>query len=423
MKNEISVIKKEKENFSVNFFMNQLGEISEELREKVTSSVMSFIEFYTQEINYRIIDDEDARNLFNNIQYLMSLYAYKNDDVDAKEEILDSFSYIKKSYKFYKSEIANLKKAIDNLFKINPLNKLPEVAVYLERLRITVKAYENLISSNLETQQIEFMPLTYKGKDYPFFKLVDNIENGFLGFYDVISSIEAQFEFFGLFKESDIIRIYKNLNCDVLENGQEYKYTDVLRPVLQQYLFCSKYSKKPTSLRLEEDDVKNIGVDMKIFFTKEEKEEKYYILPDEEYAEVMNIINTSDASEFYRDKLYNCASVFNHIEEIRSDNCRVVRVSILDNIISKLKGSRGFEKNQDISYEIITILTRKITTVLYEEDAIDDEYMDMLIMKLKSDEGFKSLTTATQEYILKNVPDVRHELLSFKKMKNIAFLV
>lgn len=423
MKNEINIAREERGNFTWDFFMRQLGTIDEELKAKVTNSMMSFIEYYTNEINFRIMDEEDARNLFNNIQYIMSMYAYKNPDIDVKSEVFDSYSYIKRSYKFYKDEITNLRKAIDNLYKINPLNKLPEVGIYIERLKITLKAYENLISCNLNNQQIEFMPITFKGDDYPFFTMVSDAENGFYEFGNVIFKVMAQFEFFALFDENTVISVYQNLNFDITEKGEPYKYPEILRPVLQQYLFCCEYSAEPLSLNLTTENVKRIGVDMKIFAKKVQKEAKYYIISDENYKLIMEFINTSSASEFYKDKLYKLVGSFKHNFDISSEGS-VLKVSIFEKMISKLKESRGFEKNFDLSYEIIDIITEHPpVTILYEEDAIDDDYMDILIKSLKSDSGFKTLSSDTQEYILKNVPDVRNSLLMFKKMKNIAFLV
>ena len=412
MKNEI---------FFVDFFIRQLVGASDEVKESIQNSIMLWAGNYTSNINYDVLDDQDARNLFENVKFIISFYTYKND-IDVMDKVFDMYSFIESSYKFFKDTLSGLKERIDILYQDNPLKKLKEVIVYLERLKLTTISYENLVSCDLKSQPIEMMSVNYIGNDYPFFTLNSEFKTGFYDFEEVIFEIEQQFKFYKLFNDDDLIRVYKNLNSDVTSSGEEYKYNEILRPVLQQYLFCCEYSAEPLSLVLTQTDVKNIGVDMKIFFMKVKKEAGYYILTDNDYKELMKLINSSGASEFYKEKLAQLVRDFRYNDSLEVDG-RVCLKSVTDRLISILKESRGFIKNPELSYKVIEIITRTETSIFYEEDAIDDEYMNILISSLKANSAFKTLEKETQGYILSNVPDVRKSLLAFKKMKNIAFVI
>ena len=387
--------------------------------------------------NYILVDNKDCERLFANVNYMVGFYIWHNKfELDIFiSKMWRPFELLKEAENYYFEVLKNVS---DRILKLKDNNKIEMYSInaFFERLCATVERYKDLVRDLISELDLGYGILQdkdnkfrYFGK-YEMFDLLSNAETrGFVNFINAISELEYQFEFYSLFNPKKIKRVYDNLLFDVVVgiDTKPQKYTNLLRPVLQQFLFCCEYSDEDAvKLSLRKEDVIFVFEDLKTKYMKDiPKVREFYKATDEKISKIFSEISEDyKISEFYNERLDNLRSCFFYDKKTFGNDFKVAAKDTFERAVREIKSKKMYEKNKEATDKIISKLTEEETKYYYTEMGIVDSYLEYLKSALKNNEAFKSLSDNTREYILNNIPDVRNSLMAFFLYnKNISFYV
>ena len=387
--------------------------------------------------NYILVNNKDCEILFANVNFMVGFYIWhKKFELDTFiSKMWKSFDLFKEAENYYFEVLKDLN---ERILKLKDDNKIEMYSIdaFFERLIATVERYKNLVGELIYELDLGYGILQdkenkfrYFGK-YEMFDLLSNTETrGFVNFINAICELEYQFEFYSLFNPKKIKRIYDNLLFDVVvgKDTKPQKYTNLLRPVLQQFLFCSEYSEEDVvKLSLKKEDVIFVFEDLKTKYMKDiPKVREFYKATDEKISKIFSEISEDyKISEFYNERLDNLRSCFFYDKKTFGNDFKVASKDTFERVVKEIKSKKMYEKYMEATDKIISKLTEEETKYYYTEVGIVESYNEYLMSALKNNEVFKSLSENTQEYILNNIPDVRNSLMAFFLYnKNISFYV
>lgn len=417
------------------------GKIDKENYEDILTAYLDNMNNFLIDISYRknyiLINNDDCERLFSNVNYIVGFYFWNAKlDVDLFiSKMWKPFELFKEAEKYYFEILERLKERISKLKNDNKI-KIEALFAYFERISFTCQRYENIVKENISDLQTDYQDIEFKNPNSKYngkflmFNMLESTETkGFVNFVEGINELECQFEFLNLFNPNDIKKIYDNMFFDVIfgSESRPQKYNNLLRPVLQQFLFCCEYSEENAiNLSLKKEDVLFVFEDLKNKYLKNvEKLTEFYKATDEKINGILlEARKNYNITDFHYKSLYNLTSYFKYDKKLFGDEFKVANKEFFERYSKNLKSKSTYLKYKEATDFIIDSLTEEETKYIHTEQEIDASYNEYLKNALERNESFMSLSDKTKEYIIKNIPDVRNCLMTlFLYSKNIAFYV